>query len=66
MALSVCVLHVGGDDLGYGWPQSRRVSTDINVGFPASYGVFQEFYSTNDFAGSSNIAVVGTCAMVRQ
>lgn len=35
------------------------------AGFPASYGVFQEFYSTNDFAGSSNIAVVGTCAMVR-
>ena len=34
-------------------------------GFPASYGVFQEFYSTNEFAGSTNIAVVGTCAMVR-
>jgi hypothetical protein len=33
-------------------------------GFPASYGVFQEFYSNEDFVGSSNIAVVGTCAMV--
>jgi hypothetical protein len=33
-------------------------------GFPASYGIFQEYYTTNDFAGSSNIAVVGTCAMV--
>ncbi|KAF2264037.1 MFS general substrate transporter [Lojkania enalia] len=32
-------------------------------GFPASYGVFQEYYSTHDFAGSSNIAVVGACAM---
>jgi hypothetical protein len=33
-------------------------------GFPASYGIFQEYYTTNDFAGSSNIAVVGACAMV--
>ncbi|KAF1913298.1 major facilitator superfamily domain-containing protein [Ampelomyces quisqualis] len=32
-------------------------------GFPSSYGIFQEYYSTNDFAGSSNIAVVGACAM---
>jgi MFS family permease len=32
-------------------------------GFPASYGIFQEYYSTNDFEGSSNIAVVGACAM---
>ncbi|KAF2278820.1 MFS general substrate transporter [Westerdykella ornata] len=33
-------------------------------GFPASYGVFQEFYSTNKpFEGSPNIAVVGACAM---
>ncbi|KAF2469690.1 MFS general substrate transporter [Lindgomyces ingoldianus] len=33
-------------------------------GFPASYGVFQEYYSTHEpFAGSNNIAVVGACAM---
>ncbi|KAF2877389.1 major facilitator superfamily domain-containing protein [Massariosphaeria phaeospora] len=33
-------------------------------GFPASYGVFQEYYSTHEpFAGSGNIAVVGACAM---
>ncbi|KAH7359520.1 major facilitator superfamily domain-containing protein [Pyrenochaeta sp. MPI-SDFR-AT-0127] len=33
-------------------------------GFPASYGVFQDYYTINEpFAGSSNIAVVGTCAM---
>ncbi|KAF2113364.1 major facilitator superfamily domain-containing protein [Lophiotrema nucula] len=32
-------------------------------GFPASYGVFQEYYSSHDFAGESNIAVVGACAM---
>jgi hypothetical protein len=35
-------------------------------GFPSCYGVFQEYYATSDeFAGSSNIAVVGACAMVR-
>jgi hypothetical protein len=35
-------------------------------GFPSCYGVFQEYYSTSDeFAGSGNIAVVGACAMVR-
>jgi hypothetical protein len=33
-------------------------------GFPSCYGVFQEYYSTNEFAGSANIAVVGACAMV--
>ncbi|KAJ4291673.1 hypothetical protein N0V90_009568 [Kalmusia sp. IMI 367209] len=33
-------------------------------GFAASYGIFQEYYSTHEpFAGSSNIAVVGACAM---
>ncbi|CAL8577440.1 hypothetical protein XPA_003269 [Xanthoria parietina] len=33
-------------------------------GFPFSYGVFQEYYSTHDpFKGSGNIAVIGTCAM---
>lgn len=35
-------------------------------GFPSCYGVFQDYYATSDqFAGQSNIAVVGTCAMVR-
>ncbi|KAF1976166.1 MFS general substrate transporter [Bimuria novae-zelandiae CBS 107.79] len=33
------------------------------TGFASSYGIFQEYYSTHDFAGSSNIAVVGACAM---
>ncbi|KAF3049725.1 hypothetical protein E8E11_010025 [Didymella keratinophila] len=33
-------------------------------GFPSCYGVFQEYYATSDeFAGQSNIAVVGACAM---
>ncbi|UPX20785.1 uncharacterized protein EKO05_0011005 [Ascochyta rabiei] len=31
-------------------------------GFPSTYGVFQEYYSSNDFAGSSNLAIVGACA----
>jgi hypothetical protein len=34
-------------------------------GFPSCYGVFQEYYAASDeFAGQSNIAVVGACAMV--
>ncbi|XXH03946.1 hypothetical protein Hte_010354 [Hypoxylon texense] len=33
-------------------------------GFPFAFGVFQDYYSTHEpFAGSPNIAVVGTCAM---
>lgn len=37
----------------------------INIGFPFAFGVFQDFYSTNaPFAGSSQIAIIGTCAMV--
>lgn len=36
-------------------------------GFPFSFGVFQNYYSTNEpFAGQPNIAVIGTCAMVRR
>ncbi|KAK3333914.1 major facilitator superfamily domain-containing protein [Cercophora scortea] len=34
------------------------------IGFPFSFGLFQNYYSTNPpFAGSSSIAVIGTCAM---
>ncbi|KAF9737043.1 hypothetical protein PMIN06_007575 [Paraphaeosphaeria minitans] len=33
-------------------------------GFPFSFGVFQDYYSTHEpFVGSANIAVIGTCAM---
>lgn len=33
-------------------------------GFPFAFGLFQEYYSTHEpFASSSNIAVIGTCAM---
>ena len=35
-------------------------------GFAFTYGVFQAYYSeTNEFKHSGNIAVVGTCAMVK-
>jgi MFS family permease len=34
------------------------------TGFPFAFGVFQDYYTTNaPFAGSSSIAVIGTCAM---
>ncbi|KAH7072330.1 hypothetical protein FB567DRAFT_537851 [Paraphoma chrysanthemicola] len=33
-------------------------------GFPASYGIFLEHYSHNDFVGSNRTAVVGACAML--
>jgi hypothetical protein len=33
-------------------------------GFPSIFGVFQDYYSTHEpFAGSENIAIVGTCSM---
>ncbi|KAI9873805.1 MAG: hypothetical protein M1830_010590 [Pleopsidium flavum] len=33
-------------------------------GFPFAFGVFQDYYSTHEpFSASSNIAVIGTCAM---
>jgi hypothetical protein len=34
-------------------------------GFPFTFGLFQEFYSTHPpFSSSSSVAVIGTCAMV--
>jgi hypothetical protein len=33
-------------------------------GFPSIFGVFQAYYSTHEpFAGSNNIAVIGTCSL---
>ncbi|KAI8966544.1 MFS general substrate transporter [Daldinia sp. FL1419] len=33
-------------------------------GFPFAFGVFQDYYSSHEpFAGSPNVAVIGTCAM---
>jgi hypothetical protein len=38
----------------------------LTWGFPFSFGVFQDYYSTHEpFAGSTKIAIIGTCAMVR-
>lgn len=34
-------------------------------GFPFTFGLFQEYYSTHEpFASQGNTAVIGTCAMV--
>ncbi|KAF2623677.1 MFS general substrate transporter [Macroventuria anomochaeta] len=47
-------------------PSSRpwsRLQCAVRGGFPSTYGVFQEYYTSNDFAGSSNLAIVGACAM---
>ncbi|KAF7561868.1 hypothetical protein G7046_g2247 [Stylonectria norvegica] len=36
----------------------------LTWGFPFAFGVFQDYYSTHEpFAGSPNIALIGTCAM---
>ncbi|KAK2612603.1 hypothetical protein QQS21_001375 [Conoideocrella luteorostrata] len=36
----------------------------LTWGFPYSFGVFQDYYSTHEpFAGSEQIPVIGTCAM---
>ncbi|KAF7557281.1 hypothetical protein G7Z17_g778 [Cylindrodendrum hubeiense] len=36
----------------------------LTWGFPFAFGVFQDYYSTHEpFSGSSQIAVIGTCAM---
>ena len=36
-------------------------------GFPYSFGIFQDYYREHDsFKESSDIAVIGTCALVRR
>lgn len=64
MVVLVCLLHARGTYLGSELKCICKILADLTSGFPSSYGVFQEYYTNNDFAGSSNIAVVGTCAMV--
>lgn len=45
--------------------REMMLTTFAQLGFPFAYGVFQDYYSTHEpFAGSSQIAVIGTCAMV--
>lgn len=47
----------------------RRIityTTSFTLGFPFAFGIFQDYYRTHEpFAGSSQIAIIGTCAMVR-
>lgn len=52
------------------FPHATFLSTDpitLSItGFGFSFGVFQEYYSHNEpFAGSSNIAAIGTTTTVR-
>ena len=43
------------------------LTKENNPGFGFSFGVFQDFYSTHEpFAGSGNIAVIGTTTLVRK
>ncbi len=43
---------------------SRLLTRDV-LGFPFAFGIFADFYSSHEpFAGSNNIPVIGTCAMV--
>lgn len=38
----------------------------LPLGFPYSFGIFQDYYREHDsFKESSDIAVIGTCALVR-
>lgn len=51
---------------GNAFTNERKLLADKVVlpGFPFAFGVFQNYYSTHEpFAGSPNIAVIGTCAM---
>lgn len=64
MVVLVLLLHVGSDDLGCALPNIFfSVMSLTKTGFPSTYGIFQEYYTRNDFAGASNLAIVGACAM---
>jgi MFS family permease len=66
MALPVFGIRLGDSSLGY-FLLSTRTYLTIRLhltGFPFAYGIFQEHYTSNPpFAGSRNIAIIGTCAM---
>lgn len=61
---------VWGEMLPRGAPVNRSQSDPclpyvVTSGFPFAFGVFQDHYRTHElFANSSNIAVIGTCALV--
>jgi hypothetical protein len=45
---------------------ASRATQLTHTGFPASYGIFQEYYTNNEpFVGSGSLAIVGACAMVK-
>ena len=44
----------------------QYVLSQIILGFPFAFGVFQDYYRSHEpFAGSSGIVAIGTCALVR-
>ncbi|KAK1773914.1 major facilitator superfamily domain-containing protein [Copromyces sp. CBS 386.78] len=56
--------------MGYVYRHSSRPMIQLltrlqpHLGFPYSFGVFQDYYSTHPpFSSSSNLAVIGTCSM---
>jgi hypothetical protein len=62
------MFYTGSIDMGYVSISlaANRPSNCNVIGFAFAFGVFEEYYSTHEpFAGSHNIAVIGTCAMVR-
>jgi MFS family permease len=70
MASPILSLRLGDTCLGYllsPYPYPtiiNRVSVDASPGFPFAFGIFQEYYTFNSpFAGSPNIAIIGTCAL---
>lgn len=66
MAVPGCGLLNGSIGLGcedHSYPPI--LLSDASQGFPFAYGVFQDYYSTHEpFAGSKDITIIGTCAMV--
>ena len=56
-SLTITLTHTGH--------HSNNISTNNSPGVPFSFGVFQNYYDTHaPFAGSGEIAVIGTCSMV--
>jgi hypothetical protein len=50
---------------GIPFTDQKLVHANRFAGFPFSFGVFQDYYSTHEpFAGSGHIPIIGTCAMV--
>lgn len=59
-----CLRHWSGVSTSLFNPET--IADSSFPGFPLSFGVFQDYYSTHEpFKGSSKISIIGTCASVR-